>query len=74
MLLKKKPAAGVVLGGIGLVAVASEYPQQFARMRRKLPEYLDRGMELVEFASRAGNRIAEYFAERAREGWEEICD
>ena len=74
MFLKKKPAAGIILGGISLVAVASEYPEQFARMRRKLPEYLDQGMELVEFASRAGDRIAEYFAERAREGWEAIRD
>jgi hypothetical protein len=72
MFLKRKPGAGMVLGAVGLVTVASEYPEQFARIRRNMPDYLDSGMKLVEFASRAGDRIAEYASRRGRDAWDEI--
>jgi hypothetical protein len=72
MFMKKKPAAGILLAGLSSVAVASEYPEQFAKVRRSMPEYFGRGMRLAEFASRAGERIAEFAERRGRAAWDEI--
>ena len=72
MFLKKKPAAGILLAGASLVTLAAEYPQQFTKVRRALPEYFDRGMQLAEFASRASAQIAEFSRRRGRDVWNEI--
>ena len=55
MFLKKKPGAGILLAGVSLVTVASEYPEQFTKVRRAMPDYFSRGMRLAEFASRLEN-------------------
>lgn len=72
MFLRKKPAAGILLAGVSLVTIAAEYPQQFAKVRRALPGYFDRGMQLAEFASRASARFAEFSRRRGRDVWDEI--
>jgi hypothetical protein len=72
MFVKKRPAAGIVLAGACLVTLALEYPEQFSKVRRVLPDYFDRGMRLAEFASRAGEQIAEYAERRGQEAWREI--
>ena len=33
MFLKKKWTAGIILAGVGLAALASEYPEKFAEVR-----------------------------------------
>ncbi len=43
MFLKKKPGAGVLLARASLVTVASEYPEQFTKVRRAMPDYFGRG-------------------------------
>ncbi len=72
MFLKKKPGAGILLAGVSLVTVAAEYPEQFTKARRALPDYFSRGMRLAEFASRASARFAEFSKRRGREVWDEI--
>ena len=72
MFLKKKPAAGILLAGASLVTLAVEYPQQFMKVRRALPDYFARDMQLAEFASRASSRIAEFAQRRGRDAWDEI--
>jgi len=72
MFVRKKPAAGILLAGGCLVALALEYPNQFKKVRRVLPDYFDRGMRLAEFASRAGERIAEFAEKRGHQTWREF--
>jgi len=72
MFLKKKPGAGILLAGVSLATVAHEYPEQFSKVRRALPDYFGRGMRLAEFASRAGEQIAKFAQRRGLDVWDEI--
>ncbi|MFZ0956385.1 MAG: hypothetical protein WAN60_08575, partial [Candidatus Sulfotelmatobacter sp.] len=57
LFMKKKYPAGVLATGVGLALLASEYPEKFEKVRRSLPDYFDRGMQVMEMAARAGRRI-----------------
>lgn len=70
MFLKGKPGAGVILAGIGLATLASEYPEKFEELREKLPEYVERGTNYLEAVSRLGERLAEA-VERRGSAWYE---
>ncbi len=70
--MKKKYPAGVLATGVGLAMLAAEYPQKFETVRRSLPEYFDRGMQLMEMAARAGKRITDAAGRSAYEAWDEI--
>jgi len=70
--LKKKYPAGVLAGGVALAVLASEYPEKFESVRRALPDYFDRGMQVMEMAARAGRRITEAAGRSAVDAWEEI--
>jgi hypothetical protein len=72
MFLKGRKAAGVLLAGVGLATLASEYPEKFAKLREELPDYLDRGTRFLEIVSRAGERVAQFAQRRGREAWNEI--
>jgi hypothetical protein len=72
LFLKRRHAAGVLATGVGLALLASEYPEKFERVRRALPEYFDRGMQVMEMAGRVGKRITDAAGRSAFEAWEEI--
>jgi hypothetical protein len=72
MFLKGKRTAGVILAGVGLATLASEYPEEFAKFRENLPDYVERGTRFVEVASRAGERLAKYAKRLARAALDEI--
>ena len=72
LFMKKKYPAGVLATGAGLALLASEYPERFERVRRSLPEYFDRGMQVMEMAAKAGQRITEAAGRSAVDAWEEI--
>jgi hypothetical protein len=72
LFLKKRWPAGVLSAGVGLAVLASEYPEKFEKVQSALPEYFDRGMRLVDLASRTGQRIAQYAERGSRELWDEI--
>ena len=72
LFLKKKYPAGVLATGVGLAVLASEFPESFEKVRRALPDYFDRGMQMMEMAARAGKRITEAAGRSAHEAWEEI--
>jgi len=59
MFLKRKTGAGLVFTGVGLAALASEYPEKFAELRQNLPNYVDRGTEFLDGVARLGERLAE---------------
>jgi hypothetical protein len=70
MFLKGKPTAGIVLAGVGLATLASEYPDKFAEFRERMPEFIERGNTFLEVVSRVGERLAEA-AERRGPAWYE---
>lgn len=72
LFMKKKYPAGVLATGVGLAVLASEYPDKFEKVRRSLPDYFDRGMQVMEMAAKAGKRITESAGRGAFEGWDEI--
>lgn len=72
LFMKRRYPAGVLATGVGLSLLASEYPETFEKVRRALPEYFQRGMEVMEMAGRAGRRITEAAGRSAVEAWEEI--
>jgi hypothetical protein len=72
LFLKKRYAGGVLATGVGLAVLASEYPEKFERVRRSLPEYFERGMQVMSMASNAGRRITEAAGRSAVDAWEEI--
>jgi hypothetical protein len=57
LLLKGKTAAGLVVAGVGIATVASEYPEKFADVRDNLPEYAERGTRYLETISKVVERI-----------------
>ena len=72
LFMKKKYPAGVLATGAGLAVLASEYPEKFEGVRRSLPDYFDRGMQIMEMAARAGKRITDAAGRSAVDAWEEI--
>jgi hypothetical protein len=72
LFMKKKYPAGVLATGVGLAVLASEYPEKFEKVRRKLPDYFERGMQVMEMAGRAGKRFTEAAGKSAIDAWEEI--
>ena len=69
--MMKGNRTGVFLfGGVALATLASEYPEKVAEVRRRLPQYIDRGTALLEIASRIGERMAD-LAESRSAGWYE---
>jgi hypothetical protein len=72
LFMKKRYPAGVLATGVGLALLASEYPEKFEKVRRVLPDYFERGMEVMEMAARAGRRITEAAGRSVAEAWEEI--
>jgi hypothetical protein len=59
LFIKKKYPAGVLATGAGLAMLASEYPEQFERLRQSLPDYFERGMRVMQMAGQAGKRITD---------------
>jgi hypothetical protein len=72
LFLKKKYPAGVLATGLGLAVLASEYPEKFEKVRRSLPEYFDRGMQVMEMAGKAGRRLSDGAGRDLVDIWEEI--
>ena len=72
LFMKKRYPAGVLATGVGLALLASEYPEKFEIVRRALPDYFERGMQVMEMSARAGRRITEAAGRTADEAWDEI--
>jgi hypothetical protein len=72
LFMKKKYPAGVLATGVGLAVLASEYPEKFETVRQSLPEYFERGMQVMEMAGKAGKRLSDAAGRGAFDMWEEI--
>lgn len=72
LFLKKRYAGGVLASGVALAVLAAEYPEKFEQVRESLPNYFDRGMQVMEMAAKAGKRITEAAGQSAMDAWEEL--
>jgi hypothetical protein len=59
LLLKGKKPAGLIVAGVGLTTLASEYPEKIREVRDNFHEYAEHGAVLLDVASRIGERIGE---------------
>ena len=67
----RRPAA-VLVGGLGLAVLASEYPDQFGRIREELPSYVRTGTRFLDLAMQIGSKIGELAERRAARAFEEL--
>lgn len=72
LFMKRRYAAGVLATGAGLAVLASEYPEKFDKVQRALPDYFERGMQVMEMASKAGKRITDAAGRSAVDVWDDI--
>ena len=72
LFLKKKISGRSAGGWVALAVLAAEYPEKFEKVRKSLPGYFDRGMQVMEMAARAGKRITEAAGQSAMDAWEEM--
>jgi hypothetical protein len=72
LLLKGKRPAAVLVGGVGLAVLASEYPNQFEQIRDELPQYVRQGTKFLDLAMKLGSRIGELAEKRAAQAFEEL--
>jgi hypothetical protein len=70
--LKRRRPAAVLVGSVGLAVLASEYPEQFVRIREELPSYVRQGTRFLELAMKLGRKIEELAEKRAAQAFEEL--
>jgi hypothetical protein len=72
LVLKGKRPAAVLVGGVGLAVLASEYPEQFGKIREELPSYVRQGTKFLDLAMKIGNKVEEWAEQRAARAFEEL--
>jgi hypothetical protein len=70
--MKGKRPAAVLVGGVGLAVLASEYPEQFGKLREELPSYVRQGTKFLDLAMKIGNKVEEWAEQRAARAFEEL--
>ena len=70
LLVKRRRPAAVLAGSVGLAVLASEYPEQFVRIREELPSYVRQGTKFLDLAIRIGGKIEELAEKRAVQAFE----
>ena len=71
-LLKGSKTGAMIFGGVALAALASEYPEEFRKIRSKMPEYIERGSDFLDVVTRAGERLAEVAESRGAAWYESL--
>jgi hypothetical protein len=72
LILKGKRPAAVLVGGVGLAVLASEYPEKFERIREEIPSYVRQGTKFLDLAMKIGGKIEELVESRGRSVLEEL--
>ncbi len=72
LLLKGRRPAAVLVGGLGMAVLASEYPHKFAQIREDLPSYVRQGTKFLDLAMKIGTKITELAEKRAANAFEEL--
>ena len=58
LFLERRKAVGMLLAGVSLATLASEHPEKFQSLYRKLPDYVERGKRLLETAAQIGQQVS----------------
>jgi hypothetical protein len=72
MFARGNKSAGLLLTGVGLATLASEYPEKFAEIRENLPEYFERGTKYLDIVTRVGERLAHVAENRGTDWYEAL--
>ena len=72
LVMKGKRPAAVLVGGVGLAVLASEYPEQFGKLREELPSYVRQGTKFLDLAMQIGHKVEEWAEQRAARAFEEL--
>ncbi len=72
LLVKGKRPAAVLVGGVALAVLASEYPEKFTRIREELPSYVRQGTRFLDLAMKIGNKITEFAQDQRQAMLEEL--
>ncbi|MGH9510990.1 MAG: hypothetical protein ACRD2U_02520 [Terriglobales bacterium] len=72
MFAKGNKSAGLVLAGVGLATLASEYPEKFEEFRENLPDYIERGTAYLDVVTKAGGRLAGLVEGRGTDWYEAL--
>jgi len=54
----RKPA-GLAVAGIGLATLASEHPEKFQELWRRMPEYIEKSSKVVDMATTFLERLSQ---------------
>ena len=68
LLTKRQHAAGAALATLGLVVLASEYPEQFEEFWDNAPDYISRGAQIFSTIQHLGERFSEEVQSRGLGG------
>ena len=63
---------GLIAAGVGAATLATEYPEQLEQLWERVPEYLERGSQLMEAIGRIRERLAEAGTHAAEAAWKEV--
>ena len=72
LMLKGKRPAGVLVAGVGLAVLASEYPEKFVQVREGIPSYVRQGTRFLDAAMKIGSKIGELVERRASQAMQEL--
>lgn len=70
--LKRNKTVGMLCAGVGMAALAAEYPEKFAEIRENLGDYIQQGERFMDIAGRVGERIAEAAEGRTASWYESL--
>lgn len=59
LFLTGRRPAGLAVTGIGVATLASEHPEKFEELWRRMPEYVEKGSKLVDIAASFLERLGE---------------
>ena len=74
LFLKRKKVAGMILAGLSLVVLSAEYPEQFAQVRERIPDYVEKGTRFLDVVTRVGERLAETAESRSLAWYESLLN
>ena len=72
LVVKRRRPAAVLVGSVGLAVLASEYPNQFVRIREELPSYVRQGTRFLDLAMKIGSKIEDFAEKRTAKAFEEL--
>jgi hypothetical protein len=74
LMLRGRRPAGVLVAGVGLAVLASEYPEKFERIREEIPSYVRQATRFLDLSMKIGTKIGELADGRGRSTWEELAE